>query len=235
MSNILWLNFFITLEAASRVRPVTFGLLRSAETSCEFHSKTLVERHQDYTNGQFQLQITSWHCKTMVIWLEILIISTRVGFDFNKQYHFNNQKVPKLRGKTWRLHTMYNHTPWTYIYILYICTYYIYISWNTTNKLWRKHTQTHQYGVPHVGNTIGKEYKATYLFHSFSILYDTLHDSGMPKVVPLVDSSMVESRIKRWETHLSSYCDEKKHDINTQTFNVWYTYLHLLNFYGKCR
>ena len=112
---------------------------------------------------------------------------------------------------------------------------YIYISINTTNKLWRKHTQTHQYGVPHVGNTIGKEYKATYLFHPFSILYDTLHDSGTPKVVPLVDSSMVEGRIKRWETHLSSYCDEKKHDINTQTFNVWYTYLHLLNFHGKCR
>lgn len=142
MSNILWLNFFITLEAASRVRPVTFGLLRSAETSCEFHSKTLVERHQDYTNGQFQLQITSWHCKTMVIWLEILIISTRVGFDFNKQYHFNNQKVPKLRGKTWRLHTMYNHTPWTYIYILYICTYYIYILKYDKQTLKKTHTNT---------------------------------------------------------------------------------------------
>ena len=79
-----------------------------------------------YTNGQFQLQITSWHYKTMVVWLEILIISTRVGFGFNKQYHFNNQKVPKLRGKTWRLHSMYNHTPWTYIYI-YIYTVHMYI------------------------------------------------------------------------------------------------------------
>ena len=153
MSNILWLNFFITLEAASRVRPVTFGLLRSAETSCEFHSKTLVERHQDYTNGQFQLQITSWHCKTMVIWLEILIISTRVGFDFNKQYHFNNQKVPKLRGKTWRLHTMYNHTPWTYVYTVHMYILYIYIYLEIRQTNFEENTHKHTNMVYHMLET----------------------------------------------------------------------------------
>ena len=98
-----------------------------------------------YTNGQFQLQITSWHCKTMVVWLEILIISTRVGFGFNKQYHFNNQKVPKLRGKTWRLHSMYNHTPWTYIYIYTVHMYillYIYIYKYDKQTLKKTHTDT---------------------------------------------------------------------------------------------
>ena len=163
------------MEPASRVRP-SKGLLRSAERSCESHSKTF---GGETSRGTIQMDNFSykkpvgtakqwsfdWRCLSYQLVWNLMLISSIVS---------TTRMWLKWKGKTWRLQS--------FIMDIYICMYmkiyrickYTY----DTRTLKKTHTHTHHYGVPHVRNTIGKEDKTTY---PFSILYDTLHHSGMPK------------------------------------------------------